>query len=262
MTYAQEDLETLQRDFAARMRDLQELLDLFLSRTYRTEKAREYAEHGFSRRVGTLVRCLENIFGELPPEQSEVPSREARKDAEINIQSYVFNMFGALENLAWIWVEEKGVVKANGRPLHRSNVGLGSRCERVRASFTEPFQEKLTEFQNWFDHIEDFRHSLAHRIPLYIPPHMVSAENTDEYRRLEREMQEATRTPDLGRHAELEREQNELMEFKAVMTHSFSEQSPIAFFHAQTLADAATLHEIAMGILAELDTLERIQDDN
>jgi hypothetical protein len=84
-------------------------------------------------------------------------------DATIYIQAFIMNAFGALDNLAWIWVTEK--------PLNvgKMETGLGPKCKSVRASFTPETQAYLSELDDWFVHIVDFRDALSHRIALYIP---------------------------------------------------------------------------------------------
>jgi hypothetical protein len=87
----------------------------------------------------------------------------------INIQAFVFNVFGSIDNLAWIWVREKGLAMDDGLPIPNAWVGLGKKNRFVRHSFSTEFQEFLKGLNDWFDHLDDFRHALAHRIPLYYP---------------------------------------------------------------------------------------------
>jgi hypothetical protein len=45
----------------------QNLVEAFMMRTYAEKQAREYALHGFVRRLYTLVECTEMVFENLPP---------------------------------------------------------------------------------------------------------------------------------------------------------------------------------------------------
>src|SRR5262249_6431249 len=143
----------------------------FLTRTYKDPQAREYASHGFSRRLSTLARCIDNVFEILPPDRIDPPSSDEISDAMINIQASVFNTSGCVDDLAWIWVKEKAVLKKNGSPLSKFEVGL--RKTNVLCSFSTEFQQYLGGLANWFDQLDNFRNALAHRIPLYIPPYVV-----------------------------------------------------------------------------------------
>src|SRR5712671_1522714 len=88
----------------------------------------------------------------------------------ICIQAFTFNAFACLDNLAWIWVCEKKLTTEQGDPIPAGKVGLGKKCKLVRRSLPADIRKYLKSLDAWFDHLENFRHALAHRIPLYIPP--------------------------------------------------------------------------------------------
>jgi hypothetical protein len=239
-----DDYKTIQAKHAA-------LMTAFLSRKYREQRGKEFAEQGFMRRIKSMSRAIENVFTLLPPERMDIPTREQRHDAEINIQAFLFNTFAASENLAWIWVSEKDVRKADGTELPALQVGL--RKDRVLASFSDEFREYLNGLEPWFKHLEDFRHALAHRIPLYIPPYNVDPKNEEAYNKLQAEMNEASNQNKLDVYAQLKAKQEKLKFFRPWMKHSFVEKSKIVVFHAQMLADFNTIDELAWKVLKELD---------
>jgi hypothetical protein len=145
-----------------------ELRDKMCMRAYKTERGAEYAKHGFCRRLETLVRSIDRVYELLPPDQDAIPERDVVVDAAIAIQAFTMNAFGCLDNIAWIWVYEKGIKNGDGTELQRKHVGL--RKPRVHNKLTKDFQAYLATKQEWFDNLVAFRDSLAHRIPLYIPP--------------------------------------------------------------------------------------------
>jgi hypothetical protein len=57
----------------------------YVGHRYADEKAKEYAHHGFARRVQTIARCIENVFMMVPPDTLDVPPKEKLYDAQINI---------------------------------------------------------------------------------------------------------------------------------------------------------------------------------
>jgi hypothetical protein len=81
---------------------------------FKNEQTREYAHRGFMRRIGTLHRCIENVFRIVTPERMERPTKSELDDAQINLQAFYANVYGAADNLAWIWVLERGL-KGMGR---------------------------------------------------------------------------------------------------------------------------------------------------
>src|SRR5205823_1328769 len=66
----------------------------YLSLRLTNEAAYEYVRHGFVRRLGTLKRCIENVYSIYPPERSDKPLKEECVDLGISLQSFIFNIFG------------------------------------------------------------------------------------------------------------------------------------------------------------------------
>jgi hypothetical protein len=130
------------------------LLAEYLSLRLSNEAAYEYARHGFVRRLGTLKRCIENVYSICPPERNDMPKRDECLDLAINLQSFMFNVFGCIDNLAWIWVKDRQLTDNRGRPLRDQQVGLRAGCIAVRSTFSTRFQEYLTSRDNWFTHLE------------------------------------------------------------------------------------------------------------
>ncbi len=203
--FSPEALESLAREYRTITEKHAKLMQAFLVREYREGRSKEFAQHGFMRRIKSMARSITNVFALLPPERTDLPTGEKRHDAEINIQAFVFNTFAATDNLAWIWVSEEGLKKPGGGELPRSQIT--PRSERVLASFSPAFQDYLKSREPWFQHLEDFRHALAHRIPLYIPPYNVDPKNENAYRELEDSMNAALMRGDIPGHKRLSDEQ-------------------------------------------------------
>lgn len=252
MLYSEKHVKDLQDGLAELRAKYEELLVGFVGRKYSNPRAQEHASQGFARRLNILKRSIENVFDILPPERVDVPERDEITDATINIHAFLFNVFGSLDNLAWIWVLERGVLVAKGKPLRHSQVGLGSKCEAVRESFRQEFKDYLQTLDRWFNGMESFRHALAHRIPLYIPPFTVDPKKVDEYHRLDALKADAVRRLDFTENDRLSVEQMKLAKFSPLYAHSFEERSPQVAFHAQLLADFATVHELGRRMIVEL----------
>jgi hypothetical protein len=52
------------------------------------------------------------VFDLIPPELEDIPTDDEAKDAAIQVQAFVINVFGALDNLAWMWVFERDLKEA------------------------------------------------------------------------------------------------------------------------------------------------------
>jgi hypothetical protein len=136
MAFSEEELANLGQAYLAIRERYNALLMAYTQREYVSDKAKEYATQGYPRRLKILTRCIEQVFDLLPPESADIPSTEAITDATINVQAFVFNVFGALDNLAWIWVYERGVLASNGDPLPAAWIGIAPKNGLVRASFS------------------------------------------------------------------------------------------------------------------------------
>jgi hypothetical protein len=195
-----------------------------------------------------MHHCIERVFAILPPEADQRPPDPVLFDTTAFIQSFVMNVFGALDNLAWIWVSEKML------KVPRKQIGLVPKCEKVRASFSAETAGYLTGLDDWFAHIIDFRDALAHRIPLFIPPFIVSEENEAAYDALEARKRA---TKDNDEYDRLCAEQAKLEVFEPVMKHAIDDNKPPVVFHFQLVQDFLTVEEIAEKVLEEVARLSR-----
>ncbi len=228
--FSKDALKKLADDFQTLDDRYRKLLLAFVQHDFKNDRAREYGNHGFPRRLSILLRCIQNVFALLPPERTDIPSREKCLDATINIHAFVFNVYGALDNLAWIWIQEKGLTRTDGKPIPDTWVGLGPENTCVRELLPPDLQTYLKGLNEWFEHLGNFRHSLAHRIPLYIPPYVIAAKDRDKYEGLERLKADTLKALNFAEHDRLSTEQMKLARFHPWMQHSFGEGSKIVFF--------------------------------
>lgn len=237
---------------------LNKLIESYYTFPYKNARAREYATHGFSRRLKLIARCINSVFEKISPERAELPSRNELSDATINIQSYVFNVFGGIDNLAWIWMHERGQKRADGTPIPDTYVGLGPKNEAVRGTLSQNFQGYLKSkiMDDWFRQLTNLRHALAHRIPLYIPPYVIQTKDEGTYRELEAKMLDAVKRGDFADYDAFSVEQLKLGRFRPWVQHSFEENSRPVVFHAQMLADFNTLDELGHKMLGELASVQ------
>lgn len=245
MTFSPEDIAKLTAEHTAIAEQYQALASAYVCHPYKDSRAREFATHGLSRRLKTLVRCIDIVFDKIPPGRNALPSDGERLDAAIAIQAFVFNLFGSIDNLAWIWVHEKKVTSADGSELRPTFVGLGPKNALVRDSLPAAFRLYLQGLHQWFEHLEDYRHALAHRIPLYIPPYVVRVSNEQAYRDLVGRQDEALNRDAFEDYECLSTDLKKLVEFSPWISHSFEERSTPVAFHPQMLADFQTLVEIS-----------------
>ena len=112
------------------------LLMKYVTLSLKDATAKEYATQGFPRRLGVMAHCINNVFTTLPPEKEEIPSKTQLFDATVNIQAFLVNAFGCIDNLARIWIHEKPVT------TERGNAGPRRRPHGSRNSTTSTRESK------------------------------------------------------------------------------------------------------------------------
>jgi hypothetical protein len=272
--FSNDALDKLQTGHSEVAGNYRRLLISYGEREYKNLRAKEYATHGFLRRLQTLVRCIDNVFELLPPDLAEPPTHRNPLDATINVQAFVFNVFVCIDNLVWIWVQEKPVEKEGGTPIPSGWVGLRKNNTFVRGSnstwntssliavgggagstttLSDGFQEFLNKLDDWYDYLESFRHTLAHRIPLYIPPYTIPTDKEADHYELLAGKFDALKRRDREEYQRFEARRKALAAFTPIMTHSFEDKAKVINFHGQLLIDFFTIEELADKMLGELN---------
>jgi hypothetical protein len=253
LTFSASAISDIERQYATIAGKYQDLLERYVWRSYTSERAREYATHGLARRLKSLIRSVEKLFELLAPGRTDFPSVNELTDAANLLQAFLFNVFGSVDNLAWVWVLQRGLTKPNGSPLPPKLVGLTPKNQFVRNTLSAEFRTYLETLSGWFDYLENYRHAAAHRIPLYIPPYVVFETNQAAYALLQTQIEGATRAGRVEERDRLEQEALKLAEFRPVMMHSYSEGASTVYFHPQVLIDFSTVYEIGIRMQSELD---------
>jgi hypothetical protein len=199
-----------------------------------------------------MKHAIVALVDQLPPEFEDIPDEGTRKNAEIIIQTFVIHLFGCGDNLARVWVEEAGITTKDGSPLPTKWIGLGSKYTTVRNALPAQLQQLLIARHDWFAYMESLRHALAHRVPLYIPPHAVEPENRERYLALDQGIQQAMLRSDLDTERALRDQQRKLMFFRPWVVQEEDPDNPLIRLHPQMLADFNTVHELGMAFLAAL----------
>lgn len=251
--YADDDL----RKFACRVATLHarrvQVAQKYAHRTFKSEKAQEYATHGFLRRLYLMARSIQNVFSMMPPENNVIPDDAAVGDVTINLQSFLLNTSGCLDNLAWVWSLERCLKRSDGGKIHFREIGIGPGFPHVQRSFDPEMREYLESLEGWFRYIAEFRGALAHRIPIYVPPHSIDPRNLETYQAYEMLLSRISQSGNVEMYEEIKRIQMKYAHFQPVMSHSFSEQSRQIIFHAQIMIDYDTILELSGRIFSKLD---------
>jgi hypothetical protein len=246
--FTKKQITDIRLKYATVARKTDNLLLKFVYFRFNNEQAAHYAQQGFARRIQVLRRCIDNVFKIIPPGTVKVPSKTRLHDTQINIQAFLANTYGIVDNLAWIWVYERGLSER----IPPRHVGLRKENKSVRESLPVELQTYLDTMEGWFEYLTEFRHALAHRIPVYIPPGMVPQKHVDAYNDITRQMTDALNQMRPRDYERLLQKQSKLLVFQPLISHSTKETKSPYIFHAQLIADFLTVEALGEKILEEL----------
>ncbi|BDW88618.1 hypothetical protein [Thalassospira tepidiphila] len=227
--------------------EIDQVRERILYHKFKKTRAYEYAVHGICRRLDTLKHCSSRVYELLPPNLDHVPDRQCVKEATVHIQSFISNVIGILDNLAWVWISENDLKHRDGTDFSPREVKLSRDCRDLWRDLPINFREKVIEFREWFLHAYEWRDALVHRIPLYIPPFTVR--DTELYNKIDAAAYKALIDGDIEKHRELDAEMDAMKFFSPIIMHSFSEEAEPAVFHANLLSDMKTVSVLTMLLL-------------
>ncbi len=206
----------------------------------KTDKAKEYLSHGVMRRKGIMMRSIENVFTIFPIERIKLLSTDELRDVDINLHAFCVNIFGLLDNLAWVLIHEK-------RPAAKINkMGVGLYKEKTQEYLTEEFSRYLNSerMKKWYaEYLTNYRDALSHRIPLYVPPKTLTPEQASQVKQIENKIADCYKSCDLDMIEKLRKEQDSIGDICFLVSHAFSESKSI-ILHPQLIADFNTIEEI------------------
>ena len=208
----------------------------------KTEKAKEYLSHGVMRRLGTMMRSVKNVFTIFPIERIKLLSMNELSDVNINLHAFLVNIFGLLDNLAWVLIHEKQLAAK----VDKMKVGLYQK--KTQEHLTKEFRRYLNSdgMKKWYaEYLKNYRDALSHRIPLYVPPKTLTSEQKSQVEQIENKIVDCYKSCDLDMDMieKLRKEQDSIGDICFLVSQAFSESKSI-ILHAQLVADFNTIEEI------------------
>lgn len=243
MTYSPEQVNQLQQDFVRVTAGLQDLNFQGLSEAQQiqSDDVGKYINHGVGRRLSILKKSTERLFEIFPPDRVEVLTIDEVIFVQIFLHAFVINLSGVFDNWAWAFVHRHNLLDKVGGRL---NVGIFK--ERTQQFFSDELRIYLREsnIADWHQqYLKNYRDALAHRIPLYVPPAILTDEDKNAYERLEVEKARLIRAGDWEQLDVVWNEQNRIGAPCFVFMHEFSpdESAQPVYLHPQILSDGITV---------------------
>lgn len=248
MIYSAEQIEQITREESKVLHNLIELrttLCFQLAPTLESDRAQEYLLHGICRRLDVLHRCIRNVFDIFPVSREDLLTDVETRNLEINLHAFTINIYGLLDNVAWVFVFENSLEdKIRGG---RRSIGLFSK--HTMKHFPERTKQYLNSesIKAWYgDYAKNYRDALAHRIPPYVPPYNVTQENIQRDKDYETKISELLIAGDFDSVDKLRDDQASIHSVSGAFLHSYSDSDAArpVMFHAQMLADSNTVIEV------------------
>ncbi len=206
----------------------------------KTKKAKEYLSHGVMRRLGIIKRSIENAFTIFPVERDNLLSKNELADVGINLHAFFVNIFGILDNLAWVVIHENQLTAK----IDKKSIGLF--IGKTQKCFTEEFRSYLNSgsIKKWYDeYLKNYRDALSHRIPLYVIPKTLNPEQKMQMEQIENKIANCYKSLDLDPIDKLREEQESIGDVCPFFGQALSENKDVVL-HAQIIADFNTIEEI------------------
>ena len=247
MPYTEETLKDIEAEYTrvtSGLRRLVETLLVYFSCSLTDERSEEFLKHGVCRRLQVMERCIHSIYTIFPPDRKKPLGRDELSDVQINLHAFVINLFGILDNLAWVFVLEHDLEKEIGG---RKRIGLFIEATQERLPKAIQDYLNMENTKTWYkDYVQNYRDALAHRIPLYVPPFMLSKENGERWKELDARIAQCMKNLKFELLNELQSERDSLGVACDMFSHSFSEiESKTIYIHSQLLVDGSTILELS-----------------
>ena len=144
-------------------------------------EAHLHLRFGAARRAGLIGHCLQDLLERIPPNRNTPISYEDVAEITKDLNVIYINIRGSMDNIASCVQHLLG--GEDTRNLDPMQVDLFGEKFLGDANFCE-IKDFLNPFGNWNAELKDLRNSSAHRIPLSVPPAVLSEDEKVEYKRL------------------------------------------------------------------------------
>jgi hypothetical protein len=159
-----------------------------LSDLMKVQKAGHFMRYGAARRLRMMWHCYRNVVHTAPSDRVKPLSGEDSGDLTRDLNVIYINIRGVLDNFAWSLLHERAPEEA--KELEPQQVGFFNPCI-VRDSRFAVLAKLISEHESWHRDVKKRRDPAAHRIPLTVPPQIITPEEAALYQRLYDESQNA-----------------------------------------------------------------------
>lgn len=146
-------------------------------RNLSSQESRFYLQFGALRRTTILLSSFERLISRIPPDRDTPLTQDETNTATLDVNAIYINIQGALDNFAWGLLFENDETRASAlyaNKKQRKKVGLFN--STIAQVLTTEQRSALDGYKAWGIDLGNKRHPSAHRIPLSIPPAILTPE--------------------------------------------------------------------------------------
>ena len=211
--------------------------------------------HGLARRLRILHLGLAAIVAVAYPRRKKPLSDAKQLDVTLHLNSFYLHIRGCLDNLAWCLEHE----------LQLFGAGMQEEALAQKVNLFGPaFLEKLTavapgvalsvrQHAEWHLDLKGIRDSVAHRVPIYAVPAVLTQEEAERYRSVCQRAEEARRGGDPDLAARLFAELDGIGDYVPYFAHSPSATNSVRKVYPQVADDLSIVLELVESILGHLE---------
>ncbi len=150
--------------------------------------AKDNLSYGAGRRILVIKENYIFINKIAYPQRSAPLNPEEGVVLNLHLNSLYFHLSGLLDNLAWAVILESSIFSPfnehNGRDRRRVGLFKDEFLGKIQNVKNGILYKELQSKLDWHHQLTDIRDPLAHRIPLYVTPAILTEEQGEKYRQL------------------------------------------------------------------------------
>lgn len=148
-----------------------------LTNELKNEQAKYFMRFGVGRRALQLFYAYRSIVSIASVNRTQPIKSDEQASLSRDINILYLHIRGMLDNFAWCFMYEKGLTEKDINPR---NVSFFSK-QYAKHSSLKPITDELSEHKEWESDLKSRRDPVAHRIPLSVPPAIVTSDEAKKH---------------------------------------------------------------------------------
>jgi len=219
------------------------------------DTAREHLKHGLARRLRLLHLGLAQIVAIAHPRRREPLSDNEQLNLTLHLNSFYLHIRGCLDNLAWCLAHE---LKVFGSQIQEETIAskvnlFGGPLLGTLTSAAPSVGASVRRHTEWHRDLKNIRDPVAHRIPIYAVPAVLTSEEAERHRDVYNRAEEARVVGDLDSAGRLFDELSSIGNYVPYFAHSPSAIGSLRKVYPQVVDDLSVVLELLEDVITYLE---------